>query len=663
MPVAQLELDYGRVIPHGTPTWSTQSKINLGGWYVKVEFDCADGTLVWYGFIDESVDEQGGFTGDIPSGKQRWVAYAMPQALSFEYLTRCRWHDEPNDTSRWSGSGITFNEAGKPNRTSEAPEADEGKEQTHLFAPTTPANIENSQPWAPAQYWSTADIVHYLQEHASPRDKADVEKIPFRVDGRGLLPSWDKPTLETEGKSVLSMLTDLVNPSRLLQMSTRVDESTTPNTVVLQIHSLASTDIALPDSNTHYGNTTPITLTTAGAQDTRITLQASESRLVHQVVVKGAKRESVATFEISPDGTTDEGLIEGWSTANQTAYNTGASGQGSYAAKTDLEKRVSNQIVRSREELVDVFRTFVINPDWDFAVGGDFIFTDDEDPAGQYYPWFGGITIAPDLPFKTGVVYDSIPVADDDAKPEFQPPLVAMKRPGESQYLVGEKMANNDGDPQFSVEVGLTKDNQGITLETIGANQHAIAETRFSALTADNDDTGEWDYFDSKLTLAWTDDRYCEYAYPQTDDLPTRDAIRKKLVYAGEAYRRTKVLAGTVVDIDEDGALELAISGGEQHNDRNKLQSIGLIAAAWYLVPRSVLRLISARPSSIAAVGQLVTTVNYGTPHAGTVNSVISEIRLSVQRSERLVAANYSIVTATGELDPLAFVPTVQGDV
>jgi hypothetical protein len=52
MPVAQLEMDYGLVLPHGTATWATQSPINLGGWYVRVEVDCQDGTLVWVGFID-----------------------------------------------------------------------------------------------------------------------------------------------------------------------------------------------------------------------------------------------------------------------------------------------------------------------------------------------------------------------------------------------------------------------------------------------------------------------------------------------------------------------------------------------------------------------------------------------------------------------------------
>ena len=62
MPSAMLSLRYGRVIQHGATEWSTQSKLAIGGWYVKIEFDAADGMLTWVGFIDQLADEQGGIT-------------------------------------------------------------------------------------------------------------------------------------------------------------------------------------------------------------------------------------------------------------------------------------------------------------------------------------------------------------------------------------------------------------------------------------------------------------------------------------------------------------------------------------------------------------------------------------------------------------------------
>lgn len=659
MPVAQFELDYGLFLPHGGDEWIVQPKYNISGWYVKVEVDCADGTLVWYGFIDETVDEQGGITGNVPSGKQRWVAYAMPQVLSFECMTRCRWYDEPNTTNRWSGSGITFNQGGKPNRTKTKPTPEDGKDDVHIFAPTAPTVTAGSPPWAAAQFWSSQDIASYLKNFAMPLDSAGNEKIPFRIEGISLLPDWDKPTIETEGKSVLSVLGELINPSRLLQMSTRVDESTTPNEVVLQIHSLSQTAITLPGGKTHQANNDLLSLVAAGAQDARLTLQRSESTIAHQVVVKGAKRETVNTFQIGAPAATTKGLVETWTAAQQTAYNTAASGGGSYSGMTTEEKRQANQTVRSKSELSDVFRTFSINPEWDFQIGSVSLFEDDDNE--RYFPWWNDITIAATLPFKTDTDYSTVPVTDDEAKPEFRPPLVLFKRPASSpaKYLVAEKMSNRDGDPSFSVEVGLSKDNQAVTLDVTGAEQHAIAEGNFTKLAVDDDLTGDWDYLDAKLTLSWTEDRFAEYEYPPESELTPRDALRQKIIYAGEAYRQVRCIDATAFDLNDDASLK-ETSAGYVADETDLLQSIGKIAASWHLVTRNILRFTSSRPSASPLVGQMLVAVNPGTPHYAVVGSVVSEIKLALPRAETLSPVSYSLTTAAGEMNPLAFVPQLE---
>lgn len=659
MPVAQLEMDYGRVLPHGGINWTNQAKINLGGWYVKIEFDCNDGTLVWVGFVDDTADEQGGTDGGVASGTLRWVAYGMPQVLAYEYMTRCRWYDEPNTENRWSGSAISFNARGKPNRTATAPTADPDKEEVHLFSPTAPKNIGDSSPWAAAAMWSSRDIVSYLQEHGMPTDQDGTEKIPFRIDGQDILPDWDKPTIETEGKPVLSVLNEIINPGRLTQLSTRIDESTTPHTVVMQIHSLSSVELSLPDSKYHPANANQLTIQAIASHDTKLTIQKSETQTVHQVVVKGAKRETCATFQVASSG---EALIPGWTSSEESAYESAASGETGYSAGSDEEKRQWNHLVRTRPAYADVFRAFVINPAWDFDVGTfDWLFEDDD--SQRYYPWFDDITISPVLPLKEGLDYTGTLPEDDDATPEYRPPYVTFERPGTSpaEYVQAEKMATEDGDPIFSVEIGMTKDNKGITLDVIGANQHAIADTHFLPLAADTDDTGAWDYLDAKFTLSWTEDRYAEFNYPEEENLPVRDAIRRKVIYAGEGYRRIRIKNATVVGTDIDGAHETtAAAGWLTRDDEGPLQSIGQIAASWHLVPRKVLRLNSARPSATPAVGQLLTVTNYGTPHAETINSIVSEISISVSRSDTLQAAQYSLTTAIGELDPLAFVPNNQ---
>lgn len=660
MPSASFILRYGRVLPHGSSSWTTQAKLAIGGYYIKAEFDCEDGTIIWVGFIDQLADEQGGITSSVPYGTQRFVALSMAQVLAYEYMTRSKWDDEPNTTLRWSGSAIAFNQGGKPNRTFN--DNADGAE-TYVFCPTVPKNWTADSPWTKAKFWSSRDIASYLMKYAVPTDADDDPLITFRIDNITAIPDWDRPTIETEGKSVLSILEELVNASKLLQFSVKIDETTTPDTVVFTVHSLASTALTLADSNTHPANSDTLTIVTTAAQDTNVSTQYSVTSFSNQVVVKGAKRETCFTAAIAKSG---EAFLPGWKEVEEDAYNDAATGEAGYSGLTTTQKKHVNQIVRSKHKLNDVFKTFVLNPYWDFFVDFEQVFT--AIGGGRYYPWWNAITVLPSLPFKEGLPYDTTVITEDDhqATVEYRPPYVLFKRPGTSQYLQAEKMA--DGvDPKFSVSVGLAKFNNGITLDVYGQHQHAIAKTDFVAADVDTESIGDFDYIDAKLTVSLSDDRFAEYAYPLDADLPTTvDAIRRKIYYAGESYKRIAVISGsTIVDVDNTGATEAIDSGNltlsdsvyTLVDDTGKLESIGKVAAAWYLVPRQIMRLSTARPSALAFVGQLVTNLNTGTGHAATINTVISEIRLQTPQSDRSEPVHFSIVTAMGELDPLQFVP------
>lgn len=664
MPSASFVLRYGRVLAHGASTWSTQSKLAIGGYYVKVEFDCEDGTITWVGFIDQLADEQGGIASGVAYGTQRFVALSMAQVLAYELITRSRWHDQPNTTARWSGSAITFNDGGKPNRSNSDTPAGS---PVPLFAPRAPKNW-NGQPWSTPKFWTSRDIAKYLIEHATPRDSADAKLIPFEIQNIDAIPDWDRPVIETEGKSVLSVLEEIVNASRLLQFSVGIDETATPDKVILKVHSLAATELTLPESNTHPANEDTVDFVTVGAQDTNVIVQASVTSLVHQIVVKGAKRETLLTTWFV--GSAGAGLIQGWNSVEETAYNEGASGEAGYSALSTQQKKHLNQIVRGKQKLNDVFRTFVLDPEWDFNPQGGqagFVFVNDEDDT-RYYPWWNAITIAPYLPLKEGIEYQEpgVSIQEHEATVEYRPIFVHFKRPGTSpsQWLQAEKMA--DGiDPKFSVSVGLTKDNQGLALDVSGSHQHAIAYTDFDPTDVDTETIGQFDYMEAEVTLSLYEDRFAEYAFPES--IPSDfDAIRKRIIYAGDSYKKIRALDSTFVDINDSGhrvyiSLYNIEAGGPDSytlvDDTPKLESIGQIAADWYLVPRQILRLSTARPTASAFVGQLVTAINSGTGHASTINTVISEIRLATPQSDRSAPVNFSITTAMGELDPLQFVP------
>lgn len=676
IPTAELSMEYGVVLPHGAVAFTTQAKIDIAGWWVKIEVDAADGMLVWHGFIDEIVDEQGGIdAGGTASGTLRWVAYGMVQILAHAYFTRSRWFDEPYSLLRWSGSAIPFNDEGKPNRSLNIPtDAGGDPADSYVFAPRAPDKLPGtgSSVWSPNTHWSTRDILDYIKFYANPRDEDDAVAVPITFVYPEAVPDWDKPTVETEGRSVLDVLNELINATRLLQISGRV----TNDVLELVIHSLADSALSLEGGKTHPANVSQLDIVTWGAQDTNVTLQESLSRRAVQIVAKGAKRQSLVTVQVAESrADSDKGLIEAFDDFNRLDYDRGASTLASYAALDTDKKKEANQRVRAQARLADTYRTFAINPFWTFWVGADPIFPDDSDIVlggfAQHYPYWAAIKVVDRLPLKELFDYDqahpitTVPFAilsfEDQHLTKYRKPFALFERPTEDKYIDAEKMANGD-DPKFSCYTGLSKEDQAVTLDVTGAYQHAIAYSRFVALPVDDEDNGQWDYLDSYFTLALQEDRYLESIYPATDDLPDVDVVRRKLIYAGEAYERVYVAADTVYDVTDEGELRY-INGGAPvvhfRNDQPALDSLVTMAASWLGQTRKVLRLVSSRPSSTPLVGQLVTTVNAGTTQASTVNTVISEIGLQMRRGLDLpiAVAEYTIATAMGELDPLQFLP------
>lgn len=668
IPTATLIYDYGRMLPHNagpSSSWLNKSKLDVDGWYVKIVDTCADGAVTWVGYIDEIGDEQGGTIGTGPSGiatgRQTFVAYSVAQILAHEVITRTRWNDVENSVDRWAGSAGTFNANGKGNKRL-------ANDEGFVF---DYGHLSHEM----GTFWTSKDICEYLFRYAKPLDKDGNEKLKFRLDSSDLIPNWDRPTVECEGRSVLQVLTDLINPSRMLQLSTFLDESTTPDTIVLKVHSLSSTTLTLPNGETHPANADTLNILTADAIDTYITTQGSISSRVDQVVVKGARRETVCSGNIQENDGSAGGdydyFVELFSSSVVTAYEAAASGTSNYSTLSSSERRRKNEMVRSRESIQDAYRVFTISDKNALENTDDSTYLFEEDDNTRYYPWWGETRILPRLPFKKGVDYSGTIIADnshdDEEKPDdFRAPVVFFEKPASSPafFIRAEKLANSNNDPSFSVAVGLEYDSKAFTLDVQGAEQHAIAHGRFTALADDRTTTelGSWSYLSTgaACTFAIQEDRFAEGRYPNNDDLPSLlDVIRRKVIYAGPSYKLARVMNLTALDVDNDGAGVLTSSTAYLRDDREKLQALAQLAGSWYLTTRKVCRLISSRPSAVPSVGQLLATINSGSAHADTINTIVSEIRLSSPLAEGGAAqsAQYSLTTAMGELDPLAFSP------
>jgi hypothetical protein len=203
-------------------------------------------------------------------------------------------------------------------------------------------------------------------------------------------------------------------------------------------------------------------------------------------------------------------------------------------------------------------------------------------------------------------------------------------------------------------------------LRVQGAPQHAIAATDFSPLPID-EATGAYELRSCIVTLALTDDRYLEGRWPDSPP-PGIDAVRVKLIDAGDGYRKDYVAPGTVVGIKDDGTLLRTTTGGyipkeADDDDEHKLIALAKIAAAWYTVPRRSLYLSTRRilASETLDLGDFCTTV--GDPllvgEAGliAVNSPVSEITIRTPLADPASPASgepvMELVTSSGELDPM----------
>ena len=683
IPTAKLVLHYGDVIAHGATAQSVQAKLDIRGYHVRITDTCPDGTLVWYGFVDEQVDTQGGNGADglTPTGKQEFVCYGLVQMLAHEYMTSSRWYDrsDPNATvARQSGSSIPFNQFGKPNRSSAVPTG----EPSHLFVPMSPLNKLGQlvRPWPNPQFWSSRQILTYIQDYLSPKDSEGRVRIPIRFDGLANVPDWDRPTFQTEGRTVMSLINQVVSPARGLVISTGVDTTTTPDTLVLNVHSTSSATVALTGGVSHPANASTLQVTTADAQDTNTVVQASTSKRVQQVIVKGAKRETCLTAEVQRETGTDNALVPAWQISEATAYNIAASNSVGYAALSDEEKAQRNAAVRADNEYADVYKTFVLYPRWNrdlnTTAGSKSWVFQAENPSYsssatppnanaeeyiEYHPWWQDLQIKNVLPFKQDFDYTGAnPVTDEDAELEFRRPLVLFKVPGRNEYLVAENMANA-GSPSWSVEVNLAKDGQGISLNVVGEQQHAIANSDLGSFVTAGEPLPEpFKYEEAKLTISIEEDRYAEGRYPPDGNLPSSaDVIRRKIIYAGDTYRKVQLVGRVTVGVNDDGSVKqtqqsMRIDGHWLVDDTDKLKALAQLASLYYATDRKVFRLSSARPSALPAVGQLLTAAN-----GETMNSVVSQISLQTPLSESLslTSSSYEITTTLGEIDPLQFIP------
>jgi hypothetical protein len=681
IPTATLVRDYGFVKGLMTTTYTSTAKLDVLGWYVKVvmETDTLAGeSSTWYGIVSHEEDEHKGlvtaYGTTLATGAQTLHCYGLEKLLDTEYLSES-WIDLGNAAADVVQLPITFNRGGRPNKND------------RLISPYL-APVFEGQTLTPggtlrptAKWWSTYDIVAYLLAWATPKEsfRTRTARVPFEMVELWALAFEDKPEIDQEGHTVLSLLNRLIDRRRLRSFYLDVDTTKTPNPVQLHVVPWNSTtiDTGIDGVDELRPNTNLLALQYDTSQNTAASIRTTRVQRYDRIVVRGARRTSTATFVVDTPY-----LNIGWTAAEESAYEAAASGVTGYAGWDTLTKQQRNAEVRSAEELSAVFSWFKLPDSWaGLTVAAETtttsaVFPNSDTPPGVVKQYIHDVVWENYLPLYEHVDYSGTKIGDKTtADPPlfvYRQPKVFFKIPTDARWVAGDKIATlgeATGDPvgdgrnfRWSAHVYPQPDTRTIEVRVGGEQQHVIATTAFSKLTDDRD-VGDWDYDSKKMVITATlrDNRYAEGKYPTdgTGDSTLVDTQYGYVIYAGDGYRQDYVVPSTVIDVETDGTLILS-GGGYVRDDTDLLSALARVAFEWWHQERVILTLSTVQLTSAIRPGYFIETVGtVGTGHYETVNTVVSEIRIQwpLLSAGQLDVPVMQLITGAGELDPMTLAP------
>jgi len=541
-----------------------------------------------------------------------------------------------------SGGAMEFNAGGLPNRSAAIITG-----ETYVFD----ADADH------AEYWSTRDIIEYLLFYHLPTSTGEVDTIPWELTNKTVVPNWDTPTIDPEGQTIYSLINELIGPRQLLGWAVAFDNTD----LLVAPFSIAASNITLADV-TFLANATQHDFFYGSDPLTRGEITIDRSDMVDQVIVRGARRQSVCTLRYDEDQ-----LYRGWTGTQETDYRTGASGETGYSTSDAYTKREANERVR-RQKFSDVYSKFILADTWDYTVADGldtervFEPVDDAD-TDPYEPFRGAVRIENYLPLQRGIDYvGDLSLVGPSNGTAFREPLITLAKPGTTTLKVdvtqiGEslKHLSNNEVIDFTVDARVDDTGKAIRLRVNGAPQYAIAGSTYTLTDDDTAATGSWVMASLAATVCITEDRYCEFTQPETP--PTADVVRRRVIHVGDQYQKIYIVPGTVVRLDWDGS-EMASDGGYMRDDTDKLEYLAKLLASYHTSPRTSMSLTTYRRTGLCNVGDLVASAD-GT----TIGAVISQIRIDAPMGdgENTPMATQTIIATSSPIDLLSTLSLASG--
>jgi hypothetical protein len=727
--VGYCELEYR----YGPCNFDGQEKIlprlSIEGWYVRVTVTCVDGVRKWHGFVDDVGEYPDGFIrrnelneDNEPVvilrevGKQIFVCAGMLAALNrtpimstvFEttaafqagqvrpstpelvtYNSRtvalsAPWFNPSTQLTFESGRSRAIGNRSATEiqatdfRTDDAIDGgytDFGDRNSYLFTWSNLYNRTN----ASENLWSIRDILKYLAIYASPREKNNLEQIPVWIvdDALSQVPTFVNPELDCEGKTFKTALDTLFNTDSGISYWVWVDDET--DKLMIEPFSNLDQDFIFGSGETFPANAKTCDLHCAQDPATSYTLQRSVSALTNQIVIRGAKRVTIATLPFSTV------FDPGWTSAELTAFNTAFPP----AAAENLPAVNARRDALSSSQYSHLFRNFVVKTVYDWRVAGAAgqinIFERDQlDPSftyvvttDRYCPYPLRVRFLSVLPLKQGIDY-----ATGDPKAAHKASRLAFRRmelygkahglnfvDGINPTMVGKPqnwasrakrdVHYNVNDPDYLItprpldsDIGL-----GVELDVQGASQEIFSGTSPSSYTPQVPTNSLF------LTVAIEEDRYCEVSWPEVADIPSVDGVLRRVFNVGSLYQLIKIKDQTIVGFNDTDFIRRT-SDTYIQDDTPTMLKFAKQLHKWYTTTRNVIRMNSRRATATVWPGQLIKKVNPGTvsipnPQEASVNCVVTEVAMSfpISQTTELSKATFSIVTSRGDVDFVYYMP------
>jgi hypothetical protein len=730
IPQAQLTWDYGAI---SRETYVTQpdstiwNPRDLDRWYVRIVFSTDthfyrndDGDLVadsgreWVGIICFNEHKP---SGDLPAGdsaiaggEQVFSAYGLEKLLAEWPIKKSVWEKVPTVPGLFEGDPPIDGQPGYADTLFPFNPIRRGQQTGNRSAATLGGDDPSyvfSKSRTSTYKWKNRDIVEYLLRWHNPQNSDGVEEVFFYLEEDAAIVELEPLEIDPTGQNVHALLCRLIDRRRLVTWFCEYDSET--NWVMLRTRTMTPNNIVLPLKGSPMipKNRNQRFFQVNGDPATTWADRWPAIEVCDQVIVRGARRLSVGTFSFAQSS-----LEKGWSTAQETKYQKGASEEAGYADLGTAEKQRRNAEARSRAEVSGVHSDFRIPMTWTFQTGDGSeagsptdevhpTFPDDSDPTIALPVNPRELFVLGHLPLKEGVNYEDLtdpenPPDETNATGKLLGPLVLFKMPkkqghedDDDRWVFAHKMGANaelehrhqKEEHRISCHVEVPEHYPGFAVKVTGGPQHAIGKTAFDPLEHPDvpekkiDKQPKYDYYDGAMraTLAVPDDRYCQGVYPATPAAGL-DIVRIKQIEAGERYRKDYVVTDTVVDINNAGELVRSTGGfvplETDEDDEHQLRALAKIAWNWYGQRHHVVACESYRvkPRVVVMLGHLITTMGSPpleddsfTANTLAVNSVITAISLTWPKGTPEDGAAprpmMSFETWHGELEPEPLAP------